>query len=79
MSTTSRGSQQVIILFTSGQLDDVLKSRTVLDLNGGSITGVAYGSVAPVDHHLGDLRLSIGEKTTLTGLLSSLRGARIAA
>ena len=72
-----RGSQQVAIPFTSGQLDDVLKSLTVLDLDGGGISGVAYGSAAPVDRRLGDLRLSVGEKTTLTEFLASLRGARI--
>jgi len=35
-----RESQDVTIPFTSGQLNDVLKSLTVLDLNGGRITGV---------------------------------------
>ena len=39
-------NQQVTIAFTSAQLNDVLKSLTVLDLNGGRITGVAYGSAA---------------------------------
>ena len=57
-----RGSQNVSIRFTSGQLNDVLKSLTVLDLNGGKITGVEYGSAAPADRQLGDLRLPIGEK-----------------
>jgi len=43
-----RDNQEVTVSFTSGQLNDVLKSLTVLDLNGGRITGVAYGSAAPV-------------------------------
>src|ERR1700754_1840528 len=34
-------NNDVTISFTSGQLNDVLKSLTVLDLNGGKITGVA--------------------------------------
>jgi hypothetical protein len=72
-----RGTQDVAISFTSGQLNDVLKSLTVLDLNGGRIAGVAYGSAAPVDRQLGDLRLPIGEKTTLTEFLGALRGARL--
>lgn len=71
------GNQDVAISFTSGQLNDVLKSLTVLDLNGGRITGVAYGSSAPVDRQLGDLRLPLGEKTSLTEFLGSLRGARV--
>jgi hypothetical protein len=74
---TVRGNQDVGISFTSGQLNDVLKSLTVLDLNGGRISGVAYGSSAPADRQLGDLRLPVGEKTTLTDFLSALRGARL--
>jgi hypothetical protein len=72
-----RDSQEVSIAFTSGQLNDVLKSLTVLDLDGGRISGVAYGSTAPVDRQLGDLRLPIGEKTSLTEFLGALRGARL--
>ena len=72
-----QGNQDVTISFTSGQLNDVLKSLTVLDLNGGRITGVGYGSSAPADKQLGDLRLPVGEKTTITEFLSALRGAKI--
>jgi hypothetical protein len=72
-----RGNQEVTIPFTSGQLNDVLKSLTVLDLGGGRITGVAYGSAAPVDRQLGDLRLPVGEKSSLTEFLNALRGARL--
>ena len=72
-----RGNQEVAIPFTSGQLNDVLKSLTVLDQGGGRITGVAYGSSAPIDRLLGDLRLPIGERSSLTEFLSSLRGARL--
>lgn len=72
-----RDKQDVTIPFTSGQLDDVLKSLTVLDLDGGRITGVEYGSSAPVERQLGDLRLPIGEKSTLAGVLGALRGARV--
>ena len=71
-----RGSQEVTIAFTSGQLNDVLKSLTVLDLNGGRITGVGYGSSPPVDRQPGDLRLPAGEKTSLTEFLDAIRGAR---
>src|SRR5262249_47608321 len=53
------------------------KSLTVLDLDGGRIAGVAYGSAAPVDRQLDDLRLPIGEKTSLTEFLAALRGAKL--
>ncbi len=74
---TVKDNQSVSITFTTGQLDDVLKSLTVLDQGGGRITGVTYGSSAPLDRQLADLRLNTGEKATLTEFLSALRGARI--
>src|SRR5262245_6072978 len=57
-----QGSQDVSVSFTSGQLNDVLKSLTVLDLNGGRIKGVTYGSAAPIERQLGDLQLPAGDK-----------------
>ena len=50
------GNQNVTIPFTTGQLNDVLKSLTVLDLNGGRIGGITYDSAAPTDRQMADLR-----------------------
>jgi hypothetical protein len=72
-----RGSQDVHIDFTSAQLNDVLKSLTVLDLSGGRITGVDYNSEAPLARRLGTLRLALGEKTSVSEFLGALRGARL--
>jgi hypothetical protein len=72
-----RGNQQVTIAFTSGQLDDVLKSLTTLDLNGGRVAGVSYNSDVAIDRRLGALRLPLGEQTTRAQFLSALRGARL--
>ena len=72
-----QGNQNVTISFTSGQLNDVLKSFTVLDLKGGRVTGVGYGSAAPIDRQLGDSKLPVNEKTSLTDFLSALRGAKL--
>ena len=72
-----RGSQGVHIDFTSAQLNDVLKSLTVLDLSGGRITGVEYNSEAPLARRLATLRLALGERPTIAEFLGSLRGARL--
>jgi hypothetical protein len=71
------GSQDVHIDFTSAQLNDVLKSFTVLDLSGGRITGVDYNSEAPLVRRLATLRLALGEKPTQAEFLGALRGARL--
>lgn len=72
-----RGSQDVHIDFTSAQLNDVLKSLTVLDLAGGRITGVDYNSEAPLARRLATLRLALGERPTVSEFLGALRGARL--
>jgi hypothetical protein len=72
-----RGNQEVHIDFTSAQLNDVLKSLTVLDLSGGRITGVDYNSEAPLARRLATLRLALGEKPTEAEFLGALRGARL--
>jgi hypothetical protein len=72
-----RGNQDVHIDFTSAQLNDVLKSLTVLDLSGGRITGVDYNSEAPLARRLATLRLALGERPTTAEFLGALRGARL--
>src|SRR5258706_251080 len=72
-----RGSQEVHVDFTSAQLNDVLKSLTLLDLSGGRITGVDYNSEAPLARRLATLRLSLGERPTTAEFLGALRGARL--
>jgi hypothetical protein len=71
-----RGSQEVNVDFTTAQLNDVLKSLTVLDLGKGRITGVSYNSNAPLERRLGSLNLPVGEKPTTAQFLDALRGAR---
>jgi hypothetical protein len=72
-----RGNQDVDIDFTTAQLNDVLKSLTVLDLGKGRITGVSYNSTAPLERRLGSLHLAVGENPTTVQFLDALRGARL--
>jgi len=72
-----RGSQDVHVDFTSAQLNDVLKSLTVLDLSGGKVTGVDYNSEAPLARRLATLRLALGENPSMADFLAALRGAKL--
>jgi len=72
-----RGNQDVHVDFTSAQLNDVLKSLTVLDLSGGRIIGVDYNSEAPLARRLATLRLALGERPTTAEFLGALRGAKL--
>ena len=71
------GSQVVRLDFTSEQLDDVLKSLTVLDLDGGRVTAVGYNSNAPLERQLGALRLPLGTDPSAPAMLGALVGARV--
>jgi hypothetical protein len=72
-----RGTQQVSIDFTSGQLNDVLKSLTTVDLGNGKVTGVSFNSDDPANRKLGTLSLPLDEETSALAFLGALRGARV--
>lgn len=71
------GSTDIAIQFTSGQLDDALKSLTALDLDRGAISAISYNSVAPLEQQLTALRLPLGEDPDTTQLYRALRGTRL--
>ena len=72
-----RGSQDFGIEFTTAQLNDVLKSLTLVDLNGGRIGAVRYNSVAPLDEQLRNLQIPLSEEVTSAAFLVALRGTRV--
>jgi hypothetical protein len=72
-----RGNQEFTVDFTTAQLNDVLKSLTIVDGGGGHVEAVRYNSVAPIAERLRTLRLSLGEQSTTADLLSALRGTKV--
>ena len=76
-SARVRGNQELGIDFTTAQLNDVLKSLTVVDLGDGRISGIRYNSIAPLEERLKALRLPFGEEITRSDFLSALRGSRV--
>ena len=71
------GSSDVVIPFTSSQLNDVLKSLTVLDLDGGSIANISYNSIAPGAQRLSALTLPLPNDASQLQFYEALRGARL--
>jgi len=63
--------------FKSNEMNDVLKSLTVLDLSGGLISSISYESTKPVEKQLEDIAIRLPEQNALTGLLSQVKGARV--
>ncbi|MCW5968879.1 MAG: carboxypeptidase regulatory-like domain-containing protein [Blastocatellales bacterium] len=73
------GDQEVGFTFDAAQLNDVLKSLVVLDLQRGRITSVSYDSTKPLDRRLEEfgLKLDATGGASLTTLLGQLKGARV--
>ena len=72
-----RGDQTVEITLPGSQLNDVLKSLTVLDLGGGQVSGVNYDSVAPLERRLAEMPIDLASNPGLVPFLNQLRGAAV--
>lgn len=65
------------LAFKAGDMNDVLKSLTIVDAGGASVTGVRYDASEPVEVRLGDFPFRVGEQASLTAFLDQLKGARL--
>ncbi|MFQ5695309.1 MAG: hypothetical protein ACE5HB_04910, partial [Terriglobia bacterium] len=72
-----RDAQTVEIALPSSQLNDVLKSLTVLDLGRGQVGAVTYDSAAPLDRRLREVPIDLGSAQGLVAFLNKLRGAEV--
>lgn len=72
------GDQPLALSFKQREVSDVLKSLTVLDLDGGTVSAVSYDSTKPIEKLLAEIALSIPNSGSLVGLLPQIKGARVA-
>ncbi len=74
----AEGDTTLALTFKQAEVSDVLKSLTVLDLDGGHVASVSYDSTKPLEQLLAEVALSIPDQGSLVGLLPQLKGARVA-
>jgi hypothetical protein len=72
------GDASIDLHFKAGEMNDVLKSLTTLDLGGGHISSVSYESTRPIEKQLEDIAIRLPDQNSLTGLLAQVKGARVA-
>lgn len=72
------GDTAIDLYFRAAEMNDVLKSLTVLDLDGGLITSISYESTLPVAEQLKDIAIQLPAQDAMSGLLAQLQGAHIA-
>ena len=63
--------------FREDQINDILKSMVLMDLDGGSINSVNYAANDPLERTLKSFGVDLSGDPTLAGLLADLRGAEI--
>jgi chaperonin cofactor prefoldin len=63
--------------FRAAEMNDVLKSLTILEAGGGRISGLRYDSADPLSHKLEDFPFRIGSAQPLSGIFDQLKGAQI--
>jgi hypothetical protein len=69
--------EKVQLRFATEQINDILKSMVILDLDGGRIDGVSYGSKEPLQRRLSSFGVDISDDPSAARLLSRLRGAAV--
>ncbi|MES2303858.1 MAG: hypothetical protein V4558_00005 [Gemmatimonadota bacterium] len=74
---TVRGSGSAELRFKTAQINDVLKSLTLQDLDGGKVTTITYPSQDPVSKTLRSFQVDITNNPGMGALLNQLRGARV--
>jgi hypothetical protein len=74
---TIEGNDTIDLEFKSRDMNDVLKSMTVLDLSGGTIAAVSYDSTRPLEKLLEDAAVRIPDDGSVTSLMQQLKGARV--
>lgn len=63
--------------FKPEEMNDVLKSLTVTDRNGGKVNGVRYDSSDPLEKRLAEFPFQVGQGSSLAAFLDQIKGARL--
>ncbi len=74
---TVRDNATTELRFKTAQINDVLKSLVLQDLDGGAITTVTYPSQDPLAKTLKSFQVDIANNPPLADLLNQLRGAAV--
>jgi hypothetical protein len=71
------GEARVDLSFPVADINDLIKSMVLRDLDGGHITAVSYDSNAPVERTLRSFAVNLTGQPTLAQILTQARGERV--
>ena len=72
-----RAGESARLDFKASDMNDVLKSLTISEQNGGRVTGLRYDSSEPLDKKLADFPFKIDGQASLALFLDQMRGAKV--
>jgi hypothetical protein len=75
---TVEGNAKMELTFSAGQINDLLKSLVLRDLDGGAISSVTYSSRDPITRTLKSFSIDLTSNPTLANLLVQTRGEAVA-
>jgi len=73
------GNARMELTFSASQINDLLKSLVLRDMDGGAITSVTYSSRDPITRTLKSFALDLTANPSLTALLAQARGEQVEA
>jgi hypothetical protein len=74
---TVEGAARVDLAFPSSDINDLLKSMVLRDLDGGAIAAVSYDANAPIERTLQSFALNLTGHLSLAQLLEQARGEKV--
>jgi hypothetical protein len=74
---TVNGAGSTELRFKTQQINDILKSLVLQDMDGGKVTTISYPSQDPIAKTLRSFQVDITSNPSLGDLLNQLRGAKV--
>jgi hypothetical protein len=71
------GTESIDLFFRTGDVNDLLKSLILQDLDGGQVSSVNYASRESLNVTLGSLAINLSGNPGMAGILSQLRGEEV--
>jgi len=71
------GNARVDLTFPETDINDLIKSMTLQDLDGGKISAVSYDSREPVSRTLASFAINLNEQPSLANILTQARGEKV--
>src|ERR1041385_1577247 len=71
------GDQRIDLTFPTADINDLIKSLTLRDLDGGRIAAVSYDGNAPIERTLQSFAVNLTGNPSFGAILSQARGERV--